>query len=211
MILVFFYQFLVNCLDKYYARLIQNLVKIVVHQLDSPFDKNNNTINPINTKMPWAILHIILQREEDLQLAAKSSNTETAAVGEMVDNEELEDILPNSVIIFFTAHEYLGARSWCTKHDGQFLLHILDTIGNRLRTPLFEAYRDVIAEYLEQITYCLYGYPAKRARARHIEEHDAHNIELTWHRAMQLFDIYRPDTLPEYNSFKCVFHPIIKC
>lgn len=78
----------------------------------------------------------------------------------------------------------------------------MDVVATRLRAPNLEQFRDIIAEYLEQVTYCLYGYPSKKARSRHIGKHDAVNIELDWKRGMQLFDIYRPDNLPEFNSYK---------
>lgn len=154
--------------------------------------------------MPWIILHHILQREEDLtpQLKRKLSIDSNGTDG---NSEEIEETIPNSIMVFFTAHEFLGARSWCTKDDGKLLLSAMDVVVTRLRTPSMEPFRDILAEYLEQITYCLYGYPAKRARSKHIEEHDAQNIELTWDRAVQLYDLYRPDELPEFNSYKYYF------
>lgn len=199
------YIFTVACLEKYYARLIQNIIAIVVHQLDTPFDKNNNPMHPINTKMPWVILHHILEREEYIN----SSTTLKKAIAPADGAEVSEETLPNSLIVFFTAHEYLGLRAWCTKHNGALLLYIMEIVATRLRAPYLEPFRDIIAEYLEQVTYCLYGYPAKKARARHIEEHNACNVELTWTRAVQLFDIYRPDSLPEFNSYKSVFSTAI--
>lgn len=84
----------------------------------------------------------------------------------------------------------------------RLLLFTLDVVATRLRAPNLEHFREIIAEYLEQVTYCLYGYPSKKARSRHIGKHDAVNIELDWKRGMQLFDIYRPDNLPEFNSYK---------
>lgn len=84
----------------------------------------------------------------------------------------------------------------------RLLLFALDVVATRLRAPNLEHFREIIAEYLEQVTYCLYGYPSKKARSRHIGKHDAVNIELDWKRGMQLFDIYRPDNLPEFNSYK---------
>lgn len=191
----------VDCLGRYYARLIQNIVGIVSHQLDTPFDKNNNNLHPIDTKSPWVIMHHILQREEDKTPKPKrkpsieSNATDTTFL-------EMEETIPNSIMVFFTAHEYLGGRCWCTKDNGKLLLFALETVVTCLRTPYLESFRDIIAEYLEQMTYCLYGYPAKRARLKHIEEHDAQNIEMTWDHAIQLFDLYRPDHLPEFNSFK---------
>lgn len=159
-------------------------------------------MHPINTKMPWVILHHILEREEYINSSTTLKKPKTPADGATEVNEET---LPNSLIVFFTAHEYLGLRAWCTKHNGALLLYIMEIVATRLRAPYLEPFRDTIAEYLEQVTYCLYGYPAKKARARHIEEHNACNVELTWTRAVQLFDIYRPDSLPEFNSYKSVF------
>lgn len=154
--------------------------------------------------MPWVILHHILQREEDLtpKIDRKLSTDSAGTDGSLEGEEELGETIPNSIMIFFTAHEYLGARSWCTKDAGKLLLYTLDVVVPRLRTPYLEPFREFIAEYLEQVTYCLYGYPAKKARVKHIEEHDAQNVDLTWDHAVQLFDLYRPDQLPEFNSYK---------
>ena len=115
--------------------------------------------------------------------------------------EEVE-MMPNWVFMFFTVHDFVGRKQWCCKESGKLLLYALDNILPVLRTPLLENYREIINEHLEQITYCLYGYPAKKARSRHIEEHDAEHIDLNWLRAIQLFDLYRPDILPEFDSFK---------
>lgn len=203
------------CLDKFYSRLIQSLSKIVVNQLDVPYDKNGIRTHPVSTMLPWTILYHILQREEDSQPAVRM------AVDDELD-ESLEDSIPKSLMIFFTAHDFLGRHRLCTNHNGGYvnfearcsllsntlthldrlLLFTLDVVAPRLRAPNLEQFRDVVAEYLEQVTYCLYGYPSKKARSRHIGKHDAINIELDWQRGMQLFDIYRPDNLPEFNSYK---------
>lgn len=86
----------------------------------------------------------------------------------------------------------------------------MDIVVPLIRSPLLESVRDIVMEYIEQVTYCLYGYPAKKARVKHIEEHDAHQIDLTWEKAIQLFDIFKPDNLPEFNSYKFVFFVYIK-
>lgn len=196
-----------SSLGKYYARLIQSIVRIVSNQLDAVQEKNNNQVHPIDTKMPFVILHHVLQREEDMKNSKRKLSINSNASTEAESNEDdltdtEEEIVPKSIMIFFTAHEYLGARSWCTKDHGKLLLYALDMVVPRLRTPYLEPFRDIIAEYLEQITYCLYGYPAKRARLKHIEEHDAQNVDLTWEHAIQLYDLYRPDDLPEFDSVK---------
>lgn len=52
------------------------------------------------------------------------------------------------------------------------------------------------------MTYCLYKYPQRKARSRHLKEHEAKQLKLTWPRAVQIFDLYRPENLPEFNSYK---------
>lgn len=201
------------------ARFVQTVGRVVVDQLDGPIERGGGgggsggsgvRTHAVCTRLPWLLLHAVIQREEDVQwarcrraaaaaaaVAASDGGDERAALA-LVD----ENGVPMSVMVFFTAHEFLGARSWCTLQSGAFLLHVMDVVADALRTPALDRHRDVVGEYLEQVTYCLYGYPARRARARHIEEHDACNVELTWPRAVQLFDLYRPEALPEFNSYK---------
>lgn len=178
-------------LEKNISRLVQTLTTIIVHQLDSPIEKNNPKPHLINLTIPWNLLYHVVLREFDLANSVKKSP----------DDEEFEGI-PNTLLMNFTAHEFLGQKQWCMRENGKFLLNILDILAPIYRTPLLEPFKDVITEHLEQTTYCLYGYPAKKAKLRHIEEHDAKNIDLTWERAIQLFDLYRPDNLPEFDSFK---------
>lgn len=176
-------------LGLYESRLVQTLCSLLIHQLDCHFDKNNNKENhPINTKHPWIILHQILQKNEALVTPTES--------------DDPEESLPPTFSLLFTAHDFLGRRQWCTRDGGQLLLYTLDFIVPKYHAPFMDFYRDVIYEYVEQITYCLFKYPAKRARARHIEEHEAKEIEFTWKRAIQIFDLYRPENLPEFDSYK---------
>lgn len=179
-------------------RLVQSLTQIITNQLDSPFDKNNPKSHLINLTTPWIILFPLVQREDDINSALHSKKK----IGE--DGVEIEDFgtMPNALTMLFSAHELMGRKQWCMKDNGKLWLFLLDNLTPIYRTPMLEPFRDYIAEHLEQTTYCLYGFPAKKARLRHIEEHDAKNIELTWERAIQLFDLYRPDTLPEFDSFK---------
>lgn len=99
------------CLDKHYSRLIQSLVKIVVNQLDVAYDKNGSRKHPVSTKLPWVIIYHILQREEDLSPAQR-------AITDGREEEELEEIIPNSLMIFFTAHDFLGRHRLCTNDNG---------------------------------------------------------------------------------------------
>ncbi|CRK90645.1 CLUMA_CG004346, isoform A [Clunio marinus] len=178
------------------SRLVQTITQIITHQLDSPIEKNNPTCHLINLNIPWTILYHLVVKENDIANAASRKKTEDG------NEEEFESPLPNSMLMFFKAHEYLGRKQWCMKDNGQLLFCFLDILTPIYRTPLLEPFRDIVTEHLEQATYCLYGYPVKKAKLRHIEEHDAKQIDLTWERAIQLFDLYRPDSLPEFDSYK---------
>lgn len=183
-------------LENNLSRLVQTLSQIITHQLDTPAEKNCPRAHLINLTIPWTILYHLVLKEGDI---ANVSNRKKP--GEESVEEEFE-LMPNSLMMFFTAHEFLGRKQWCMKDNGKLLIALLDILAPIYRTPLLEPFRDIIAEHLEQTTYCLYGYPVKKAKLRHIEEHDAKNIDMTWERAIQLFDLYRPDTLPEFDSFK---------
>lgn len=103
-------------------------------------------------------------------------------------------------VFIFSPHR----KNWCSKGDSGLLFHTLDVVVPKIRSPMLEPFREILNEYLEQVTYCLYGYPQKRPRLRHIQDHCAAQVSLTWERAIQLFDLYRPDRLPDFNSYKYV-------
>lgn len=179
-------------------RLVQSLTQIITSQLDSSFDKNCPKLHLINLTMPWIILFPLVQREDDI---INAMNSKKKANEENNETEEF-GVVANAITMLFSAHELMGRKQWCMKDNGKLWLFLLDNLAPILRTPMLDPFRDYISENLEQTTYCLYGFPAKKARLRHIEEHDAKNIDLTWERAIQLFDLYRPETLPEFDSFK---------
>lgn len=191
-------------------RLVQTLTQIITSQLDTPFDKNNPKMHLINLMNPWIILFPLVQREDDITNALNSKKKAAAAAAaanappSTEENVEVEEfgVVANAITMLFSAHELMGRKQWCMKENGKLWLFLLDNLAPIFRTPMLDPFRDYISENLEQTTYCLYGFPAKKARLRHIEEHDAKNIDLTWERAIQLFDLYRPDTLPEFDSFK---------
>lgn len=188
-----------NCLGKYYKRLVASIVRIISNQLDTD-ERNTSQLHPVNLKTPWVILHQILQREENtekIRLKLKMSEEK-----EEKEEDIEDDLIPKSISIFFTAHEYLGNRTWCTKNNGEFLLYVMDTVTQKLGLPMLDQCQNEIVEYLEQVTYCLYRYPAKRARLKHIENHESQVIELDWSHAMQLYFIYEPKKMPEFDDFK---------
>lgn len=142
-------------------------------------------------------------------------------------SEPSEQELPASIAILFSAHEFLGPKGWCLTGKGELLHFILDTILDRLDTPVFEPFRDKIDIHIEQALFCLYLYPSKKNKvcfdiklsiivnrvfhklfiinfqiSRHLIDHNVNPIPLSWERSFQLYQYYAPDSLPEFNSYK---------
>ncbi|EFA00717.1 hypothetical protein TcasGA2_TC003597 [Tribolium castaneum] len=183
------------------ARLVETLAKIVCKQLNT----ENATKIPLGCITPWILLHFILVREEHRQQASKrvphvkTDKNENFTESSDAQNEEL----PPSVSILFSAHEFLGPKGWCLTGNGELLHFILDTILDRLDTPIFEPLRDKIDIHIEQALFCLYQHPSKKNKvSRHLADHNVDPLPLTWERAFQLYDFYGPDCLPEFNSYR---------
>ncbi|CAH1130403.1 unnamed protein product [Ceutorhynchus assimilis] len=179
------------------CRLVESLVKIVCKQLNT-----ENTEIPLGTITPWILLHYVLLREEQRQYAnkrlhqAKRSDLDSTL-------EPIEEDLPPSIAILFSAHEFLGPKCWCLTGNGELLHFILDTILDRLDTPIFEPFRDKIDIHIEQALFCLYSYPSKKNKiSRHLVDHNVNPITLTWEDSFQLYQYYAPESLPEFNSYK---------
>ncbi|XP_053696269.1 calcineurin-binding protein cabin-1-like [Sabethes cyaneus] len=183
---------------EYLPRMVQSIHEMLVYLLDPQQDKYTCNFYSVDCSKAWVILYYILEREDDKAMACRLNRIRNETSLENTEEETLFD----SIMIFFVAHELLGRRQWCSNNNSYILLMTLDVISPKLRSPLLEPYRDFITECLEQTTHCLYGYPQKKSRTRHIQDHEASQSIMTWERAVQLFDIYRPDALPEFNSYK---------
>ncbi|XP_052866977.1 calcineurin-binding protein cabin-1-like [Anopheles cruzii] len=194
--------FMFELLGANLSRLIQSLHRLLTHQLDPSVERNYTAqLCLIECWRAWIILYHILERQDDLESLVKVNRS--SCIMDQNGTFEVEpERLCNSVMMCFVAHELLGKKNWCSKGDSGLLFHTLDVVVPKIRSPLLEPFREILNEYLEQMTYCLYGYPQKRPRLRHIQDHCAVQVALTWERAIQLFDLYRPDNLPEFNSYK---------
>ena len=145
-------------------------------------------------------MHYVLQYEEDKE---RSKNATQKRKEQNSDSEDEDEDIPSSIMILITAHEFLGRHSWCCINDAKLLIFTLNLVIPRLRTPQFESIRDKLGKHVEQIFYCLYGHPNKRVKPKKNEEmkdHKVSQIKLTWEGAQLLYDFYRPDALPEYDT-----------
>ncbi|CAH0547224.1 unnamed protein product [Brassicogethes aeneus] len=189
-------------------RFVESLSKVVRKQLNSESPKM-----PLGIVTPWILLHYVLLREEHRSQANKKvchvknnkSDPSISPTGQNGHLEGMEEELPPSIAILFSAHEFLGPKGWCLTGRGELLHFILDTILDRLDTPIFEHLREKIDIHMEQALFCLYQYPPKTNKvSRHLADHNVDPLSLTWERAFQLYEFYGPDCLPEFNSYKNV-------
>ncbi|GFT23499.1 calcineurin-binding protein cabin-1, partial [Nephila pilipes] len=172
------------------VRLTQNLILVIVIQMENyDFSSDNASLLIV---LPWKILfHLILNEE-------KRTPKKAAKV------DLLNSAMPSSLMLLFSAHEYLGRRSWCTTADGLLLFHIIDVSMTELQDTTGKSYlyKEELEAGLEQCIYCLYGHPHKRTRAKHLQEHNARQIPLTWEKACLIFQYFKPNVLPEFDSYR---------
>lgn len=65
-------------------------------------------------------------------------------------------------------------------------------------------YKEDLEISVEQCFFCLYGHPNKKTKAKHLQEHGALQVVLTWDQAVPLFDYFKPKQLPEFDSLKAI-------
>ncbi|KAK9871634.1 hypothetical protein WA026_013014 [Henosepilachna vigintioctopunctata] len=172
------------------ARLTETLAKIICKQINA---ENTPTI-PLNTVIPWILLHHLLAKDEE-NARAKDNKPD--------DKEDSEDIVPPSLSILFSAHEFLGPKSWCLTNQGQLLHYILDILLDKDDVYKYERLREKLDIQIEQALFCLYQHPSKKNKiSRHLADHNVDPLPLTWEKSFQLYEFYAPEVLPEFNSFK---------
>ncbi|XP_011308750.1 calcineurin-binding protein cabin-1 [Fopius arisanus] len=194
--------FVIKYLDAKSSRLVQNLIQITCHQLDVP---ENSMEMPLETVTPWILLHHVLQHEEDKE-RGKSRQPQKSRPSDFhdTDTEDEDKDIPSPLMILFTGHEFLGRHAWCCMNEAKLLLFTLKTVIPRLCGPRLAVLREKIDKYLEQIFWCLYGHPNRtnKIKPKHLEDHQVPMIPLTWDIAQLLFEFYRPEVIPEFDSAK---------
>lgn len=161
---------------------------------------------------PWILLYILIRREELKIQAAEATDSEdvkkliTETIAKQTQQEgDFALGMPSSLMLLFTAHECLGRFAWCSGSDGALLLLSIDVMSSELQksTPTNpNPFREDLESGLEQCFYCLYGHPNKRTKAKHLQEHNAQMITLTWERSLLLFEYFKPSVLPEFDSYR---------
>ncbi|RZF32702.1 hypothetical protein LSTR_LSTR004130 [Laodelphax striatellus] len=167
------------------VRMIQTMSNVICLQMEAPSDSSEI---PLGTVAPWIVIYHIVKYDEE-------------KTGRVHD----EDDISASLNVLLTAHEYLGKRSWCLMDEAEILYKILG-----VTIPLMESGGGLAAvdsellttlcHHTEQAFYCLYGHPLKKNKPRHIIEHNAMGLALTWNRSQLVYRYFKPRELPMYDS-----------
>uniref|UniRef100_A0A8C6E4B8 Calcineurin-binding protein cabin-1 n=1 Tax=Moschus moschiferus TaxID=68415 RepID=A0A8C6E4B8_MOSMO len=181
------------------TRLTNNLIQVI----DCSMAVQEEPKEPhVTSVLPWVILYRVIRQEED----AFRSLCHQQQLQSPADEASAEPpMLPSSLMLLNTAHEYLGRRAWCCNSDGALLRFYVRVLQKELAASTSEdthPYKEELETALEQCFYCLYSYPSKKSKARYLEEHSAQQVELLWEDALFMFQYFKPKTLPEFDSYK---------
>uniref|UniRef100_A0A8C7E7A1 Calcineurin-binding protein cabin-1 n=1 Tax=Naja naja TaxID=35670 RepID=A0A8C7E7A1_NAJNA len=183
-------------------RLSHNLIQII----DSSMVVQEEPKEPfVSSVLPWIILHRIIQHEEENVQPLCCQHEEQLQNPQEGGESWYTPMLPPSLMLLNTAHEYLGRRSWCCNSDGALLKFYVRVLQKELLASTTEdthPYKEELETALEQCFYCLYGFPSKKSKARYLEEHSTQQVELIWEDALFMFEYFKPKTLPEFDSYK---------
>uniref|UniRef100_A0A8C1UIQ5 Calcineurin-binding protein cabin-1 n=1 Tax=Cyprinus carpio TaxID=7962 RepID=A0A8C1UIQ5_CYPCA len=175
-------------------RLANNLIQLIANSMVLPDDPKEAHFSSL---LPWILLYRLIKQEEaafDCMLRQHIADED--------DDEDDTPLLPSSLMLLNTAHEYLGRRSWCCNSDGTLLKFFVRVLREKLSGPENLPYKEDLETALEQCFFCLYAYPSKKSKARYLEEHSAPQVELHWDDAVFMFEYFKPKTLPEFDSYK---------
>ncbi|XP_006746122.1 calcineurin-binding protein cabin-1 [Leptonychotes weddellii] len=181
------------------TRLTNNLIQVI----DCSMAVQEEPKEPhVSSVLPWIILHRIIWQEEDTFHSLCHQQQLQNPTDEVMAETPM---LPSSLMLLNTAHEYLGRRSWCCNSDGALLRFYVRVLQKELAASASEdthPYKEELETALEQCFYCLYSFPSKKSKARYLEEHSAQQVDLIWEDALFMFEYFKPKTLPEFDSYK---------
>ncbi|WAR03684.1 CABIN-like protein [Mya arenaria] len=178
------------------VRFSQTLIKLIDLNMSMPESAVEMTFD---TVLPWILLYHIIKEDED-------QRGETLGGKDGISSEEDESLASSHMLNI--AHDYLGSRSWCTKSNGALLLFYMSVLKPRLEAEggVVEGdasrFNEDYQQAFEQCVYCLYGHPNKKGKARHLQDHNAANISLEWSGAVDIFNYFKPRSLPEFDGYR---------
>ncbi|XP_060893507.1 calcineurin-binding protein cabin-1 isoform X2 [Labrus mixtus] len=180
------------------ARLANNLIQLIDLSMSVSDDPKEPYFFSV---LPWIILYRIIKHEE---AAFDCMLRQHISVGDDEDDSDTP-MLPSSLMLLNTAHEYLGRRSSCCYSNGallKFFIQVLEKEFAASSSTDTHPYKEELEMALEQCFFCLYAYPSKKSKARYLEDHSSPQVELLWCDALFMFKYFKPKSLPEFDSYK---------
>ncbi|XP_028434344.1 calcineurin-binding protein cabin-1 isoform X3 [Perca flavescens] len=180
------------------ARLANNLIQLIDLSMNISDDPKEPYFFSV---LPWIILYRIIKHEE---AAFNCMLRQHMSVGDDEDGSDTP-MLPSSLMLLNTAHEYLGRRSLCCNSDGALLKFYVQVLKKEVAASSSNdshPYKEELEMALEQCLFCLYAYPSKKSKARYLEDHSSPQVELLWCDALFMFQYFKPKSLPEFDSYK---------
>ncbi|KAM7018529.1 calcineurin-binding protein cabin-1 isoform 2-T3 [Tautogolabrus adspersus] len=180
------------------ARLSNNLIQLIDLSMSVSDDPKEPYFFSV---LPWIILYRIIKHEE---AAFDCMLRQHISVGDDEDDSDTP-MLPSSLMLLNTAHEYLGRRSSCCYSNGallKFFIQVLEKEFAASSSTATHPYKEELEMALEQCFYCLYAYPSKKSKTRYLEDHSSPQVELLWCDALFMFKYFKPKSLPEFDSYK---------
>ncbi|XP_029017692.1 calcineurin-binding protein cabin-1 isoform X2 [Betta splendens] len=180
------------------ARLANNLIQLIDLSMTISDDPKEPYFFSV---LPWIILYRIIKHEE---AAFDCMLRQHISIGDDEDDSDTP-MLPSSLMLLNTAHEYLGRRSLCCSSDGallKFFVLVLQKEFAATSNSDAHPYKEELEMALEQCFFCLYAYPSKKSKARYLEDHSSPQVELLWSDALFMFQYFKPKSLPEFDSYK---------
>ncbi|XP_068559025.1 calcineurin-binding protein cabin-1 isoform X4 [Cebidichthys violaceus] len=180
------------------ARLANNLIQLIDLSMNISDDPKEPYFFSV---LPWIILYRIIKYEE---AAFNCMLRQHISVRDDEDDSDTP-MLPSSLMLLNTAHEYLGRRSLCCNSDGALLKFYVQVLKKEVAASSnsdSHPYKEELEMALEQCFFCLYGYPSKKSKSRYLEDHSSPQVELLWCDALFMFQYFKPKSLPEFDSYK---------
>ncbi|XP_037633063.1 calcineurin-binding protein cabin-1 isoform X5 [Sebastes umbrosus] len=180
------------------ARLANNLIQLIDMSMNISDDPKEPYFFSV---LPWIILYRIIKHEE---AAFNCMLRQHMSIGDDEDDSDTP-MLPSSLMLLNTAHEYLGRRSLCCNSDGALLKFYVQVLKKEVAASAnndSHPYKEELEMALEQCFFCLYAYPSKKSKARYLEDHSSPQVELLWCDALFMFQYFKPKSLPEFDSYK---------
>ncbi|XP_019949445.2 calcineurin-binding protein cabin-1 isoform X4 [Paralichthys olivaceus] len=180
------------------ARLANNLIQLIDLSMTTSDDPKEPYFFSV---LPWITLYRIIKHEE---AAFDCMLRQHMSVGDDEDDSDTP-MLPSSLMLLNTAHEYLGRRSMCCSSDGallKFFVRVLEKEFAASSSNDSHPYKEELEMALEQCFFCLFAYPSKKSKARYLEDHTSPQVDLLWSDALFMFQYLKPKSLPEFDSYK---------